>query len=285
MYVVIDWARTGQEYAGNRYVALDKNTLQPEERKAVVGQSHYYAEAKSKADKLNKRRSNPGTITREGDTRRSFMRRTPRGGRTRVKRTMVSKTKNKGKKGKTPKSRRWAKIKPGELPGWKKSYSQKKRLAALVRLVGSVGYATVIRRLNQIANVSTDYETAKRMRSDMLALKKKYRPDAYKADKSEFEKKTKAMLRGKKKVTKKKKTTKKKATKRKKATKKKVAKKKKGTKKRRANPKKMGSGNVQINLAKSAFKNIGTLSTAIQKKTGWPMTHCRQIARRYAKKV
>lgn len=269
MYVVIDWARTGQDYTGNRYAVLDESMLSPDERRSIVHRSNYYAEARSSADRLNARRSNPGTITRRAHTRR-----TPRGGRVRVKSTRVKDT---GKPGKTPESKKWADVVPGHLAGWKKSFSQKKRIVALKKWIKKVGYATTIRRLNQLANLTTDRATAEKARKDMLALKKIYKPEAYKKDKAAFEKKTKLMLRGKKKAT------------RKKISKKKTAKKKKlvkkATKKRRSNPKKMGSGNVQINVPQSAFKNISTLSQAIKTKTGWPMAHCRQIARKYAKKV
>ena len=77
------------------------------------------------------------------------------------------------KKGKP--TRYWSKFEEGALGGWKKSMPDKKRLELLKRLVKKESYATIVRRLNQLRNVTKDKETVKKAAKDMAALKKIYR--------------------------------------------------------------------------------------------------------------
>jgi len=69
--------------------------------------------------------------------------------------------------------RKWAKFK-GHL-GWKKNMPQAERHALLERKVKQDGYATVIRKLLQLANVTKDAGTKKNARADMEYLRKKFR--------------------------------------------------------------------------------------------------------------
>jgi len=71
--------------------------------------------------------------------------------------------------------RKWAKFGEGYLSGWSKKMPDKKRLELLKRLVKKESYATVIRRLNQLRNVTKDIATKKKAAKDMASLKKIYR--------------------------------------------------------------------------------------------------------------
>jgi len=73
------------------------------------------------------------------------------------------------------KVRKWAKFEHGKLGGWKKALPAAKRRAMLEKLVKKDSYATVIRRLLQLKNVTKDKETVKKVISDMAYLKKKFR--------------------------------------------------------------------------------------------------------------
>jgi hypothetical protein len=90
---------------------------------------------------------------------------------------------DKGKPGRTPKSKKWFKPKRrlgnSRIGYWSKSLPAKKRRRILDYLVKKRGYATVIRELNALRNVSTDRETDKACTSDMYYLKRKYRPKGY----------------------------------------------------------------------------------------------------------
>ncbi|HLF54126.1 MAG TPA: hypothetical protein VI612_00205 [Candidatus Nanoarchaeia archaeon] len=70
--------------------------------------------------------------------------------------------------------RKWAKFKEGGLGGWSKSLPQSKRRAILEKLVKRDSYATVIRRLLQLRNVTKDEGTVMKASSDMLYLRKKF---------------------------------------------------------------------------------------------------------------
>lgn len=95
-----------------------------------------------------------GKIRREAYTRRDG---------TRVKAACVP---DKGAAGKTPASKRWARFGPGYLPGWKKDKPISERHAALERQVRREGCVTVIRKLTQLRNVTTDPATEIRARID-----------------------------------------------------------------------------------------------------------------------
>ena len=71
--------------------------------------------------------------------------------------------------------RKWAKITPGGLYGWKKTQTDSTRHAILNKAVKKDSYATIIRRLNQLRNVTKDRKTKKLMEKDMEYLKKKYK--------------------------------------------------------------------------------------------------------------
>ncbi|MBW3017299.1 hypothetical protein KY316_02915 [Candidatus Woesearchaeota archaeon] len=73
------------------------------------------------------------------------------------------------------KPRKWAKVEAGGLYGWKKTLSAKSRHAILDKAVKKDSYATIVRRLNQLRNITKDKATKKAMESDMAYLKKKYR--------------------------------------------------------------------------------------------------------------
>lgn len=73
--------------------------------------------------------------------------------------------------------RKWSKIVPGQLYGWKKTHADSTRRAILDKAVKKDGYATIVRRLNQTRNVTKDRETEKLMEKDMAYLKKKYRKE------------------------------------------------------------------------------------------------------------
>lgn len=69
--------------------------------------------------------------------------------------------------------RKWAKFK-GHL-GWKKDWAASKRRELLEQKVRKDGYATVIRKLLQLANVTRDQETREKARADMAYLRQKFR--------------------------------------------------------------------------------------------------------------
>jgi len=62
--------------------------------------------------------------------------------------------------------RRWAKFGPNYLPGWSKQKSAPARHAALRRQVKREGCRTVIQKLTQLRNVTTDKPTEIRARVD-----------------------------------------------------------------------------------------------------------------------
>ena len=73
------------------------------------------------------------------------------------------------------KPQKWAKVVPGGLYGWKKTQSNTTRHRILNQAVKKDSYATIIRRLNQLRNITKDRETKKAMEKDMEYLKKKYK--------------------------------------------------------------------------------------------------------------
>lgn len=73
------------------------------------------------------------------------------------------------------KIRKWAKIEAGHLYGWQKTQSEAKRHSILNAAVKKDSYATIVRRLNQLRNVTKDSETKAVVKSDMEYLKKKYK--------------------------------------------------------------------------------------------------------------
>ena len=88
------------------------------------------------------------------------------------------KAKDRGKRGKTPKSKRWFKPKRKLKVGnreWKASHKAASRRRVLSALVKKRGYATVVRELNALRNVTTDRKTKKAATADMKWLKKKYK--------------------------------------------------------------------------------------------------------------
>lgn len=121
------------------------------------------------------------TVNRKGYWRKAHERRTPSGRVVKVKRTFIPKsrfkTMDRGAVGRTPKSEQWFEPK-GSLYGWGKDLSERARHQALNESVRKDGYATTIRRLNALRNVSTDAKTDRVAKADMIYLKKKYRPEA-----------------------------------------------------------------------------------------------------------
>jgi len=71
-------------------------------------------------------------------------------------------------------ARKWAKIMPGGLHGWKKTKSVLTRHSILNKIVRKDSYATVIRRLNQLRNIAKDSATKRALQHDMSYLKKKH---------------------------------------------------------------------------------------------------------------
>ncbi len=69
--------------------------------------------------------------------------------------------------------KKWAKFK-GHL-GWHKDMPIAKRHKLLVTKVKKDSYATIIRRLLQLANITKDKATERIARADMAYLKKKFR--------------------------------------------------------------------------------------------------------------
>jgi len=73
------------------------------------------------------------------------------------------------------KPRKWAKVEEGGLYGWKKTQSDSTRHRILNSAVEKDSYATIVRRLNQLRNITKDKATKQLMEKDMAYLKKKYR--------------------------------------------------------------------------------------------------------------
>jgi len=71
--------------------------------------------------------------------------------------------------------RKWAHFEGGKLGGWSKKLPQSKRREILEKLVKRDSYATVVRRLLQLRNVTKDQETVTKATADMLYLKKKFK--------------------------------------------------------------------------------------------------------------
>ncbi|MDP7180048.1 MAG: hypothetical protein QF824_02165 [Candidatus Woesearchaeota archaeon] len=72
------------------------------------------------------------------------------------------------------KPKKWAKVTPGHLYGWKKTQADQTRRTLLNKLVKKDSYATVIRRLNQLRNLTKDPKTKSVAKKDMEYLKKKH---------------------------------------------------------------------------------------------------------------
>jgi len=70
--------------------------------------------------------------------------------------------------------RKWAKIVKGHLYGWKKDSSDSTRHKILDIAVKKDGYATIVRRLNQLRNVTKDRSTKSIAGKDMKYLKDKH---------------------------------------------------------------------------------------------------------------
>lgn len=167
-------------------------------------------------------------------------------------------------------SKKWADFSNGDyIPGWKKSYSQKKRLQALRKLIKKETYADIIGKLNQLANVNQDYNTAKKARADMLKLKKEYRPEEHKKDRKEFKKTTERLLKKKKKPNPKKKKAAKKKTTKKKCPGSKIRSKGRGKglgRGRGKGPIGRPSKKMRLTLPESSFKTMKSLEDAIYKR-------------------
>ncbi len=88
---------------------------------------------------------------------------------TRVKGTCVPDT---GAPGKTPASKRFIpKMGPGTLTGWHKDQAASTRHAKLAKLTKSVGCREALRRVNVIANATTDRPTEAKLRTDYKWLR------------------------------------------------------------------------------------------------------------------
>jgi len=70
---------------------------------------------------------------------------------------------------------KWAKIVPGHLYGWHKELSDARRHTILSSAVRKDSYATIVRRLNQLRNLTKDRGTKAAAVKDMLFLKKKFK--------------------------------------------------------------------------------------------------------------
>lgn len=71
--------------------------------------------------------------------------------------------------------RKWAHFESGKMGGWSKKLPQSKRREILEKLVKKDSYATVVRRLLQLRNVTKDQETVLKASNDMLYLRKKFK--------------------------------------------------------------------------------------------------------------
>ena len=74
-------------------------------------------------------------------------------------------------------TKKWAKVKPGGLYGWKKTQAESTRHTILNKAVKKDSYDTIIKRLNQMINITEDKETKKAMKKDMAYLQKKHKKD------------------------------------------------------------------------------------------------------------
>ena len=72
-------------------------------------------------------------------------------------------------------AKKWAHFESGKLGGWSKKLPQTKRRSLLEKLVKKESYATTIRRLLQLRNVTKDKETVTKATADMTYLRKKFR--------------------------------------------------------------------------------------------------------------
>ncbi len=72
-------------------------------------------------------------------------------------------------------SRKWAKVVPGHLYGWHKGLSDARRHIILFGAVRKDSYATIVRRLNQLRNLTKDCGAKAVAVKDMLFLKKKFK--------------------------------------------------------------------------------------------------------------
>lgn len=70
---------------------------------------------------------------------------------------------------------KWAHFESGKLGGWSKKLPQARRHFLLEKLVKKDGYATAVRRLLQLRNVTKDKGTVQKATSDMAYLRKKFR--------------------------------------------------------------------------------------------------------------
>lgn len=87
------------------------------------------------------------------------------------------KIKDRGAPGKTPAAKRWFKPK-STMQGWNIKMSAASRRRILSHMVRTQGYATVVRKLNALKNVSTSRSVDRIATVDMKYLKRKYRPKA-----------------------------------------------------------------------------------------------------------
>ena len=71
--------------------------------------------------------------------------------------------------------RKWAHFESGKMGGWSKKLPQSTRREILEKLVKRDSYATVIRRLLQLRNVTKDRETVRKASADMSYLRKKFK--------------------------------------------------------------------------------------------------------------
>ncbi len=85
--------------------------------------------------------------------------------------------KDRGAPGRTPESKQWYEPREGALRGWQACLPASERRRILRRIVRREGYATAIRRLNSLRNVSTNRETDHAAKMDMEYLRRKYRPE------------------------------------------------------------------------------------------------------------
>jgi len=121
-------------------------------------------------------------IKRKGYIRRSYVKDVIPGKGVKLKRipsTRVKPTtylaKDRGKPGRTPKSKRWAKFE-GNLSGWRKDLPESKRHECIMKTVRRDGVNSTKRKLIQLANVTTDRETKIKARKDFEWLRRKYPP-------------------------------------------------------------------------------------------------------------
>ncbi|MBU1173712.1 MAG: hypothetical protein KKD44_29430 [Proteobacteria bacterium] len=235
MYAIIDTKKAGVR-SKNQYDVIPMISATPRQKKAVVDKVATYIEAKTIVNELNKTRRNP-IVTRTGYTAKR------KGKNVRVPPTKIL---DMGKRGKTKKSKQWAHFEKNALAGWSKTRPVGKRILALKKLVKKFDYATIIRRLNQLANVNTDIPTISAARHDMLKMMKLYRPDSYDKNRADFLAKTKQLLaaRGRE-VTGKK------------------------------NPK--SCKKVKISIP-SSITTVTGLTEYIADKTNWPVAHCKRQA-------